>query len=373
MKTIFNWALAIFTFLMATFFITGETFSHAQGLVYLGGIAALFMFSLYLKPLRNVINPWVNSILALGLLVFLAGDMKAKPIMVEGLVRMMLGVMLFYLVANHCGNRKLIYNAICAVAVVSFLMVILQRFNLDPICLNDQAQPNTHPTALYGYKHDLGAYMALATPLLLFNRRILFGTLAGATCVISESWTAIGCMVIGILFAAFYFNKKLFIISLILILIGSGIVYTKFLYKPEQNLDIGYKLWVRAKFQTRLLKVVSSRPYFGTGLGTFPYLGEEVLVDEQLGALTDAWNDYLERLIEMGPIIIFLILGLYYYVWQRFRGLKIDLELAGIMGALVTIPIGIAFHTYVNYPSVITICIIVLGIFEARVSDETNI
>ncbi len=392
MRKVFDWLLAITLVLSSIFYIPGKTFSDAQDMVYMIGIFLLFIFSLYLVPLKRNINPWFNSILVLAVAVFVFGETQAKGIMIKPLVQLTLAILLFYMAANHCKNRNLIYNAISCVVIVSGIIALMQFLKVDPICLNDRRMQNEHITALFGYKHALGAYMALAAPLLIFSKRWIIGLVAVIVCVMANSWASIGIMVIGLLFGLFYYNRKFVLPIVAILLIACSAVGARFILKPQGGLDsryekvvnqmfkpglmksiamqpYSYKVWVRFKFQSKLMKVAMSRPYIGTGIGTFIYLGD-ILIDDQFGALTEAWNDYLELFITMGAGILFLLFGLYHSAWIRFKFGCMDKELIGLGGALITIPIGIALHTYMNYANLSFVCIVLLGLLYNKTGGE---
>ncbi len=369
MQKVFDYLLSAFVFLSATFYINGKTFYEAQDMVFKLGVAVLFILSLYLVPRRKLINPYVNAFLGLSLVVFLFGVPGSKEIMIEPLVKIFLGSMLFYLVCNYCGNRKLIYDAICAVVAVSFIMVMLQFFNVDPLCLNDRGMPSNHIIGLFGYKQNLGAYMALALPILLINKRWVFAGMALLMPFMSESWAAIGVMYIAVLFLIFYLSRKKFILSFVISLVVIVSIFALFLNKPHENLDLKNKLKLRWISQTKFLKVLMSNPYFGTGLGTFKYLSREIITIEPYGTWLDAGNDYLEYPMDMGLGVLFIIVGLYYYIWNKFKHSP-SRELVGIMAGLITIALGIAFHTYKNHPNLITISIVMLGLFEIVKKEE---
>ncbi|KKM83096.1 hypothetical protein LCGC14_1312860 [marine sediment metagenome] len=373
MQKVFDWLLAAFIFLSATFYINGQTFFMAQDLVLKAGIVILFILSLYLIPKRRIINPYINAFLGLSLIVFFFGVPGSKVIMIEPLVKIFLIVILFYLVTNHCKNRKLIYDAICAVVAINFAMVLLQFFNVDPVCLNDTTEQNTHLVGLFGYKQNLGAYMAMVVPLLIVKKRWAFAGMAALMPIMNKSWAAIGVMCIAIMFLMFYsFDRKKFITFSVVTLLVIASVFGLFIRYYGEKVDIEHKLHMRWISQTKFLKVLMSNPYFGTGIGAFKYLPNEIVEIDPWGRYLDAGNDYLELGIAMGFGVLFIIAGLYFYIWNRFKSVKTNLEVVAIVAGLITIALGTLFHTYMNHPNLIVIGIVLLGLFEVVSEKESE-
>ncbi len=371
MQKTFDFLLAAFIFLSATFYINGRTFFEGQDLVFKAGVAILFILSLYLIPKRRLINPYVNAFLGLSLVVFFFGVPGSKAIMIEPLVKIFLGVILFYLIVNYCGNRKLIYDAICAVIAINFAMVLLQFFKVDPLCLNDLAEQNKHLVGLFGYKQNLGAYMAMVVPLLIVKKRWIFAGMAALMPLMNKSWAAVGVLCIAIIFLMFYsYNRKKFVVLSVSMLLVIALVFGLFLSYYGEKVDLGRKVWLRWISQTQFLKVLMSNPYFGTGIGTFKYLPEEIRIIKPHGQWLDAGNDYLELAIGSGFGILFIIAGLYFYIWKKFKSVKSNLEVVAIMAGLITIALGVLFHTYVNHPNLVVISIVLLGLFEVVSEKE---
>ena len=371
-RKVFDWLLAIFIFLIPTFYIPGNTFSYAQGNVLMIGAVVLFLVSTYLKPVRFRNNTWLNAMFSLALLVLLLGTQQKQLAMIEPFIKLCSAMVIFYVIVRYAENFEYLYNAVCGVVAISGVMVILQMCGVDPLCLSDSGYRNPHVTALFGYKMNLGAYMAMACPLLLFNKRWPFAIVALALVILSDSWASMGVVVIGLMFCVFFWKRKFFLPILIITTVLGGLLYSFLLYNPDSNHTFQYKMKVRMLYQTKLLEPILRKPFIGQGIGCFPYLEKELRYDYDLGNIDNPFNDYIERAIEMGVGILFLIAGLYWYVWKRFRDSIKSNELIGIMGALVTIPIGIFFHTYVKYPNLFVMCILLLALFEIKSKKEES-
>lgn len=394
MRKVFEFCLGIFIFLVATAFIPAQTFAVVQGHVFKIGIVALFVMSLYLKPLRWISNVWINSIIALALVVTLSLDMQAKMATIEGLVLVLLGAILLYTVIQHLENKKVVLYGISAVVIMNVFMAICQLMKIDPICLNDGGLPNTHIVGLFGFKYVFGAWMAIAAPYLLFNRKIVLGTAAAILTVLSLSWAAVLVMGIALIFGTFFINKKLFVSVIIIssMLAATAMIVTHVKYDSivtyyrdsstnEREADGGHKLRPRAHpmtlkykamsrmlLEAKFLPVLMSKPYTGYGIGSFKYVGPRIDT-RPYGTMLDAWNDYLERGIECGIGMIALLIMLFITTIRRF--LKSDRRMAlASMAALVTVPIGMLLHDYFNHYSLTAIMIILFAVYEITIKES---
>lgn len=374
MRKAFDFCLGIFLFLVATAYVGGNPFGIIQGHVFKIGIIALFILSLYMKPLRWITNVWVNAMIALAVITTLALNSQGKMMAIEGMVNVMLGVILLYTIIQHLDNKKVILNAICAVIAVNTFMVFCQVMHMDPICLNDSGLPNSHMVGLFGFKYVFGAYMALVAPLLLFSNRKVFGCLAVILTVCSLSWAAVACLFGSLICALWFINKKAFVIFTticISIAIATCIITTN-KYKDSGNkyhpLTFKGKALLRLKLESKFLPILMARPLQGNGLGSFKYIGPQIDT-YPFGSMLDAWNDYLERGIECGVGMIALMLALFWGVWKRFLQSS-KKRLMGIMAALGTVPVGIMFHDYFNHFSLTATMITILALYEITIGED---
>jgi len=98
----------------------------------------------------------------------------------------------------------------------------------------------------------------------------------------------------------------------------------------------------RPIFWANTVKIFSSYPLFGTGLGTFPSLYPDMESGGQIVRLYHAHNDYLEYLTELGIVgMIFLLGGILYMainsflIWRTRRHPEIKgLGLGGIIAVI---------------------------------------
>ena len=366
MRKAFDITIATFIFLSATFYVMGKTFGYAQGLIFELGICLLFAISLFLKPLRFRINPWMNLIPVLAIVSFMSNASNIRGVAVQPLVHIFMALIFFYIIINHVKDRSYIYNAICAVIAVNSLMVFLQFIGKDPLCLNDVGLLNKHLVGLFGYKYVLGHYMAMVIPLLLMTKRYPFAALAFILVIASKSWAAGLIAVVGISFCLWFINKKIFTVFLAFFIIA-GTAGGLYLEKGDNPiLKVSSKVKVRLELQHQLLSAAIQNPYIGNGLGTFKHAASQVLKKHTHGVILDAWNDYIEFSMDIGLGVIFIVFMLYRRVWVRFRDEVKSPELIGIMGALVTVPLGMALHTYANHFNLMVVLLCILSFFEIK-------
>jgi hypothetical protein len=371
MSKIYDIALGVFVFLTAIAYHNGQTFAETQGIIFKVGIPILFILALYLKPKRWIINPLLNLVPTLALLSTLFVPKEVIGVSIVSFVYVFLGICLFYLVANYLENANYILNALCGVVIITTIMCVLQITNHDPICFNDSKDPNFAMVGLFGFKYVFGAYMAIITPILLIKRRF-FGIISGILCICSLSWACIGLMISACLFMLYHRSKFHFKIAIIPILLLTALLYWKVLYKPDNYiLNLKYKINSRLELESKFLKMLCHKPITGYGIGTFPLLGPQIVNNHNgnWGNMIDAWNDYLERGIEMGWGAIVLMLWLFIDSFKRFFRSKKDPNLIGLASSLAIIPFGIVFHDYFIHFSLTTMIIVIYAMYHIKIGE----
>jgi hypothetical protein len=264
-----------------------------------------------------------------------------------------------------------ILNAMCAVVLVNVVMILFQIGRVDPICINDVGQKNTHMVGLFGFKYVFGAYMGLVAPFLLFMRRKVFGILALALTICSMSWAAVGCCFLSIIFGSYMFNRRLGIIMIAVMLALWMVSYHTLLNKSIGQ-DFKYKAGSRLYLQSKYLPALFAKAAIGYGLATFKVIGPNIYYEKKYGAMEDAWNDYLERSMECGIGMFVLMVMLFWDTLKRFLKSKRSMTLIACAAALSTIPTGIAFHDYFNHFSLTTMMIIIFAILEIKLKEEAD-
>src|SRR3990167_3843858 len=361
---IFEIILGCLIFFTATAYQAGHSFIETQELVYKIGIPLLFISSLYMKPKRWVINPILNILPALALITIFFVPSNVLPTSILALVYIFLGILLFYLVANYSDFRGIL-PAIYGVIILNAVMVLLQATGHDPICLNEARKHNTAMVGLFGFKYVFGAWMAIVTPLLLFKKKIL-GIISGLLCICSLSWACIGLMLSACVFTSYFLSRRLFAIVLVLAVVVGLVSYIFLLHKPDNPiLTFKYKLNSRIELESKFLTTIMLKPYTGWGVGTFKLVGPSLVNNKtgNWGTMTDGWNDYFERGVEMGLWGIALMVWLFVNAFKRFFRFKIDPTLAG---SLAIVPFGIMFHNYFNHFSLSVLIICLFAWWEVK-------
>jgi hypothetical protein len=365
LNKLFNILLGCLIFFSATAYQIGKSFAEVQGMVFLVGIPLLFIVSLYLKPKRWVVNPFVNLISAIGLIAMFFVPKDGQAIVYQPLINVFMGTGLFYLITNYLDDFNVILKAISWVVGFTAIIVFLQVTGNDPICINDSGLHNYSMVGLFGFKYVFGAYMAICTPILLLKKKLL-GLVALALTICSLSWACIGLAILATIFGAWFVSKsnKVFIAIIIFALILSVLVFRLVLYTPDNyKLQLKYKITARIETESKFLPVLMMKPYYGWGLGTFKIIGPQIVNGGKYGDMVDAWNDYLERSVEMGIGAIILMIWLFVNAFKRFFRYKIE---PAVFASLAIVPFGIAFHNYFNHFSLVVLIISLFAWWEAK-------
>jgi hypothetical protein len=379
MRKFFDYLIAIFVTGCSLFYIPGQTFGDAQIDFFKIGVCALFVISLFFKPKRSLINPYLNAYLGLALLILFLVPENVKTIMIAPFVNLFLAVLLFYIITNYLEDRTLIYKGIAAVIGINCIMVALQVAGLDPICLNDTGHQNFHWVGLFGYKMNLGAYAALAVPIFMSLGLWIIAAGSIILCIASKSWGAWLAMTIGILFFAKRTHMRTFkilMIATILIVMIGGIIVTKVPIGTIKS-----KFTIRYELQKPMLAIAMRSPYVGYGMGSAPYiLQQESLriakeTGSNFGVSDEIWNDYLELVINLGFGALIILLLLVRRTWRQLQkawGQSYDLELMALAASLLTIAVGMGLHSYINFPNIGVISLVVLALFEIKIKEVVS-
>lgn len=362
----------------------GQPFGFTQLTIFKFGVPILFLVSLRLKPKRQVVNVWLNALLGLALITtFLLKD-QPYLIALEPLILVFLGITAYYTLSNYLDDITPILNGICWVIGIQAIIVALQAMGLDPICVREDGSHNTHLVGLFGAKYVFGAWMALATPILLFNKRKFFAILSAILCICSFSWASIGLMILAVMIGACMLDKKWWIISVLTLIVCGTLIYVKCQtpfymadYGLEHNfkraslktlhpMSLQYKIKSRIDTQTKFLPILGAKP-IGYGLGCFKYIGPQVINKNMgYGTMRDAWNDWLERSIEMGFLFILLFGMLCFTTSRKFQTMAPTMSNIGIFCSLLLIPTSMLFHDILNHASLNTLMLSIFSCFAIR-------
>lgn len=352
MSKLFDLILGATIFLTATAYLPNTGMDTAQGVAFRVGIVALFIMSFGLKPLRFIVNKWLNALIGLCFVLTLILPPKAQAIALGPFINVFLGVGLFYLIANYA-IQSTVLNAFCLVVIANAIMVIMQAMGIDPVIVrNDGGRPDM--TGLFEYRYSLGIYMGILTPFLLSSKRKAVGALSAILTLCSMCYAAIIIMLVSCVIITYKTRFFKPCVSIAVICAVCASIY--FVTRPVDNpTSIVYKAVSRFEMQKRFLPLVFHRP-LGYGLGTFRQIGPMIAngTNGPWGDVTDAWSDVLERTIELG--IPFLIL---------FGFLVVDVfKRAGFL--LLGIPANMIFHSCFNHFNLCVLFIVLMALWETK-------
>ena len=376
----FNFLVSLFIFLSSSAYIMGKGFGDVQLGVFKIGTLILWLVGLSLPAYRRVKNVWFNVLVGYCLINTLLLQGQPQLIALEPLLCVFLALILYYTLSEHLETIKPILNGICATIGIQAIIILLQATGYDPICLNDGGFHNTHMVGLFGLKYVLGAWMAIATPILLFNKRWIFGILSALLAFCSFSFASVGILVIVLVWGIYKLknNKLWLIIPAILCLLAISFLW---FYKPyytawierdgivthEQMLhpkSLQYKIKSRIHLQSKFLPILFQKPATGFGLGSFKYIGPQIVnpTTDRYGTMTDAWLDYLEQGIQLGLPFIALFVWLCIDTIKRLKYVGDTHKMLGIFCSLLVVPLSMLFHDCLNHAS---INVLIISIFAA--------
>ncbi len=208
------------------------------------------------------------------------------------------------------GYQK-IAKAICWSSVAVSVIGILQLLGFDIFgkLVKDRLLINNNFYAMLDNPNIMGNYFALSLPFFfpfLKSNKYKGGFLICLTgLILSRSYLAIGCGLIGIIIYLIIKlrKKRIFLASLILTALilsatGASLVSQRV---QKDGIDGRLKCWEQGVNELR------SNPVFGRGLGIFKTL-RVIPVKENATVWESAHNDYLEGAIQIGILGIFLFL-----------------------------------------------------------------
>ncbi len=367
MRKVLEWGIGVLIFLSAVAYIPGRMIAETQLNVLKIGVPILFLLALMAGSVRNIKTYFIPAI---GLLCFINTLLLKAPI--APLVSVLLGVILFHIIVNYVEDFRPLYIGLGSVIVLNAIMVLLAAVNADPVCFNEAGGHNTSFVGLFGFKYVMGAWMAIVTPFLLFSKRWYLGVISAVLTILSFSYACITLMILAIIYGIWRIKGWKIAVGLLMValLIGVG-GYTYALNKPEYKgnkiLTIQYKIQTRWHLENELLKPLFARPLTGFGLASFQTIGPQIFNSKTdiYGTMTDAWNEWLERGVELGWWIIGIFIAYTVCIFRKFRVRK-DY---GLQASLMIIPFGMLFHTYFIHTS---ICVLVLTLLARWESEAVK-
>src|SRR3990167_773224 len=378
MRKYIDYFIGIFLVASSIFYIPGQNFHDSQKVLFKGFVFSALIISLYIKPIRDLRDKWINSFLVVAFLSFLFNP-TSRVVGISSLVDITLAVILFYLLLNYISDTNIVYSSMIAIIVINAVMILFQFLKIDPLCLNDVRKQNTHIVGLFGHPMNLGVYMGTILPYLIYKNKglaILAGILllsCGGFNIVDKSWGAMLSAVVGVILYFFLTNKKIFKRVVISMMIAGilTLAYMSFTLPQDMKETLIKKITLRVYTQWPLFKVALSNPWFGYGPGTFRHIVPQVKEIDTgwLGGLDVTWNDYLGCALEIGFISILIVFGIFRDTFRKF--LRSDSpEVIALFCSLATIPIGIFFHSYMNYINIGVLCMALYVIFQIKTEEE---
>ena len=373
MRKITDYLIGAFIFFSSTFYMPGQNFHDSQRILF--QIAGMLFFAMILcmKPVRQIRNAWVNSYLILAIVMFVVHS-SIKALGIVPLVNIFVMTMLFYAFSNYLTDKSVVYKAIQGIVAINIIFIIFQFLNIDPLLINDRGLQNNHLVGLFGHPMNMGIFCSVVLPYVFFKSKVWAG-LTLICLIASGSYISILLGILGFLVYLFLTNKKAFRIAVYVALAAFVLftIYVLIFYDyPDKNTIIR-KFTLRYEMNYPLLKATLSNPWKGYGLGTFPQISQQIQSKEgidMMGIVDVTWNDYLGCSLEMGVFVFFIFFGLFKQTLMRFAQAVKTKELSAIFCSLMTIPIGIIFHSYMNYINVGVICVVMFVLFEMCLKKE---
>ncbi len=327
----FDIALGIFLFLSPIIFLFGnnakingtigalgfyqfKTLSFSNNILQLQffeyGIVVLFIIALMKRPLRDFKDKYLACFLGLCALSVL---FHPKTSLV--FVPIFLGFLLYYLVVQYAKHIKKLLYVIAFVSILNTVFTVLQFFNI--YWLYNPPENNTICGMMFS-PTSLGIYQALAFPVCYMINPFL-SIIPLISVLLSKSYTPLIAISAGMVYLWFPKRRKIFINLApmgIIALTGVFIVifarnYNSFVYK----LGLKSGLWIST------LKEILSRPFVGSGLGTFSELSSKFY--SKMGHWEWTYNEYLGVAFCVGIASLFLI-GL--FLIDKFQNTGTGLE-----------------------------------------------
>ena len=276
--------------------------------------------------------------------------------------------------------------------IIQSIWVTLQYFNLDPI-FDLASNTNLDDTVgLSGSKNQISLFFSDLAPLAYsYHPFLIIVNILGLA--INKTTTCWVAFIVSFLVFISYWNKKIFIISLVSCAVISSVFLLKFDSFNNIKFQERISLWKSSTQQVilgravmdmdiykedrgNMFKIVRCNPFFGFGLGSFmrisPYTQTEWLQIKKRGGhrYAHAHNDYIEWFFEMGWVGLCLLVFCLGDIFIRFfRSNKSRLLLISFCGILSHMISALGIFTIQTAVSGMLL-IIFLGIFYSETSYE---
>ena len=282
-------------------------------------------------------------------------------------------VVTFYLVIHTVRTRNHFKHMVCLIiGVATFLAVfgLFKKFGINPFPFWDYGDLKYIPDYLsstYGNRNHLAGYMEMAIPLILglflldykggkLLLMIYLALIMGSALILSLSrggWTGslIGLtfMAIVLLTNRYFAGRKLiatlavgFVVAVLVVLASTPVVER--IHSLDQRTKVP-TLKARMTVWGGVVQMIEDYPLVGAGPGNFSTVFTQYQPPGLLHRYTEAHNDYLHFIAEIGlpliAVIIWMIVALYRKGFRKMqnpsrlvRGITVG-AMSGIMAILV--------------------------------------
>ena len=209
----------------------------------------------------------------------------------------------------------ILLRIVCIGVLFQCVWIIMQAFNFDPVfypvdMMGRYVKMSMPICGWSGNTSLLGVYFACSAFLFLEYFKIkkipiLFFVIMVFSLVLKNATTAIALVSGGIfyLFNRYALKRKYILTGILILLLLVGF----FIYVKQPNFD---RLPIWRKLISDGIRI---RPFVGSGLGVFSNL---MIIDKTNTPWLEAHNDYLQMILEIGLVGLFLFMG---FIISRFR------------------------------------------------------
>jgi hypothetical protein len=271
----------------------------------------------------------------------------------------MQALLFFYFIVKCVKDPEILLSAICIIALVNVLFVILQFFDIDPLTKAKTGGPDI-PVGLLTNRNEVSALLAFSVPAFFRDRWRWFIPLVLIGLVLTKSMGGIGAVAAGMIF---YFGvhgyKFVPIATALTVLVVYAVIFDKNLFNAFTS---------RYEAIVTTLKYYSQHWLFGSGIGHFKVqMGKEFINHVPGKTWYAVHNEYVQGLFEMGVAFPLLVVGYFVGIYRRLDRLFLHLSPAVIpLTALVIIAINSMVHFPFHIAPTALIALTWLAILEIK-------
>ena len=345
---------------------------QVQELFFRYGVFFVFLVSLFLKPLRQADLRVLSAFLIYEML--LCALFGFNIVSRRVLLNLVSGALFYKVVSEYMTVRLKTFGfwALGLLAINSLLMVF-QVFNLDHLFTHAGKIELGLKTIAFdekviGFmklKANVGTLGALLGMVLAFIHPII-SILAVPFMILGQTSAGIAAFVISFLFALFFrLKRRIWMILVILILLGSGFYVLKY-DLPAGQFQERFKVWHEATFI-----ILKTNPIIGAGPDSFSL--NHILTPQGEGFESIEWkwahNEYLQTLFEYGLAGLFF-LGLFLrnqiIDFVKFRQ---DRDIQLLFSTCLSIALISMFSFPLHVGKFAGLCVLILALYHAKVSE----